>query len=181
MKKTIKFFLGILFLILLIVIQTYFVDKPRYRKDDALAQKVVLERAVDGDTLILKINGERERVRLVGMDSPESVKPHSPVECFGKEASIHAKEILKNKKLEFVPDSSQDTRDRFGRLLGYVFIVENDKKVNFAEKMIFDGYAYEYTYNKSHPYRYQLDFKKAQKSAKENKRGLWSQENCSYK
>jgi micrococcal nuclease len=181
MKKIIKFLLGVLFLVLLIFFQTYFVDKPRQKKDDTQAQKVVLDRAVDGDTLILKINGERERVRLIGMDSPESVKPNSPVECFGKEASIHAKEILKDKKIEFVSDPSQDTRDRFGRLLGYLFFIENGNRINFAEKMIYDGYAYEYTYNKNHPYRYQLDFKNAQISADKNKRGLWAIENCLYK
>ncbi len=90
------------------------------------------------------------------------------------EASNHTKEIIKNKKLEFLADSSQASRDRFGRLLGYIFI----DKDNLAERMIADGYAYEYTYHKNHPYQYQRAFKDAEHIAQREKRGLWADGAC---
>lgn len=178
MKKIIKIVITVFTLFIFLLLQKYFLDKPKQKFDDIQiqkTQKVKLVRVVDGDTLVLNIHGENKKIRLIGMNSPESVKPHSPIECFGKEASVHAKEILKNKNLSFTPDSSQGTRDRFGRLLAYVFM--NGK--NFAEMMIADGYAYEYTYDKK--YLYQSDFKKAEREARINERGLWSPDTCKGK
>jgi micrococcal nuclease len=70
-------------------------------------------------------------------------------------------------------DSSQDTYDKYDRLLGYVFL-EDGQMLN--RKMVADGYAYEYTY--ANPYKYQKDFKDLQRFAKNEKRGLWSENTC---
>lgn len=175
MKKVPKKILLLTVSILIIFAQWYFIEKPKQKNDDAEIKDAELVRVVDGDTVVLKIDGKNEKIRLIGMDSPESVKPNHPVECFGIEASAHAKEILKNKDLRFKSDYSQDTRDRYGRLLGYIYMYEE----NFAEKMIFDGYAYEYTYRKNNPYRYQSDFKKAESKARKNRNGLWADDACS--
>lgn len=133
-----------------------------------------IEKVVDGDTVHIKKNGIKEKVRLIGLDTPEAVDPRKPVECFGKEASKHAKEILNGQKIMIELDDSQGERDKYGRLLAYIFL---ENGTNFNKKMIADGYGYEYTYNK--PYKYQDEFKQAQTMARDNNLGLWSNKTCS--
>lgn len=128
---------------------------------------------VDGDTIKVNMDGTTETLRLIGIDTPESVHPTKPVECFGIEASNRAKELLNGKKVKLEKDPSQGERDKYGRLLVYVIMEDG---VNFNKKMIKDGYAYEYTYNT--PYKYQAEFKQAQVDAKNNKRGLWADGAC---
>lgn len=128
---------------------------------------------VDGDTIKVNMNGTTETLRLIGIDTPESVHPTKPVECFGIEASNRAKELLNGKRVKLEADPSQGERDKYGRLLFYVIMEDG---TNFNKKMISDGYAYEYTYNT--PYKYQAEFKQAQINAETNKRGLWADGAC---
>lgn len=130
-------------------------------------------KVVDGDTLDLNINGKVERIRLIGMNTPETVDPRKPVECFGKEASNRAKELLIGKSVKIESDPAGDTRDKYDRLLLYIFLSDG---TNFAKKMIMEGYAYEYTYDG--PYKYQAEFKEAQRYAEQNKLGLWAPGVC---
>ena len=130
-------------------------------------------RVVDGDTIIALINGAQEKVRLIGLNTPETVDPRKPVECFGKEASDEAKKILTGKSVRLETDPSQSIRDKYDRLLAYVFLPDG---TNFDEMMIENGYGYEYTYDT--PYKYQTEFKNAEKEARENKRGLWADGMC---
>jgi len=128
---------------------------------------------VDGDTIKLNIKGTVETIRLIGIDTPETVHPSKPVECMGMEASNKAKELLLGKMVRFETDNTQDTRDRFGRLLGYVFLPEG---TNFGEVMIRSGFANEYTYSK--PYKYQEAFKTAEQIARNDRVGLWKDGVC---
>jgi micrococcal nuclease len=123
-------------------------------------------RVVDGDTVV--INGG-EKVRLIGLNTPETVDPKRPVECFGPEASSEAKKILTGQTVRLETDPSQDARDKYGRLLAYVFLEDG---TNFDEFMIENGYGYEYTYRTA--YKYQKEFKAAEKEAQANGRGLWA-------
>lgn len=123
---------------------------------------------VDGDTIDILLNGEMERLRLIGINTPETVDPRKSVECFGREASEKAKSILSGRQVALEDDSSQGERDKYGRLLRYVFFEDG---TNFNLLMIQEGYAYEYTHDL--PYRYQTEFKQAQKEAEKNKMGLW--------
>ena len=129
---------------------------------------------VDGDTIKVRMNDKIETIRLIGIDTPETVHPSKPVQCFGREASNKTKGLLTGKKVRVEKDESQGERDKYGRLLAYVFL-ENGTNVNTA--LISDGFAYEYTYNV--PYKYQSEFKKAESDAKLNKRGLWADGICS--
>ena len=130
-------------------------------------------KVVDGDTVDLNIDGKTERIRLIGIDTPETVDPRKPVECFGTEASNKAKELLSGKRVALEKDQSQGDRDVYGRLLGYI-VFENGG--NFNKLMIEQGYAHEYTYNT--PYKYQAEFKASQKLAQANQSGLWSPDTC---
>jgi len=128
---------------------------------------------VDGDTVKVNINGTVATLRLIGINTPETVDPRTPVQCFGKEASDRAKALLSGKKVRLEADSTQGELDKYSRLLRYVYLEDG---TFFNEKMISDGYAYEYTYNS--PYKYQSQFKAAQADAKKNLRGLWSPSTC---
>jgi len=129
---------------------------------------------VDGDTIKVLLNGQTETIRLIGLDTPETVDPRKAVQCFGQEASNKAKELLAGKQVALEADSTQGERDKYGRLLRYVFL---EDRALFNKLMISEGYAHEYTYD-SNPYKYQADFQAAEKEARENNRGLWSAETC---
>lgn len=130
-------------------------------------------KVVDGDTIAILMNGKSVTLRLIGIDTPETVDPRKPVQCFGKAASDKAKELLAGKTVRLEFDASQGTLDKYGRTLAYVFLADG---IFFNEYMIAAGYAHEYTYNL--PYKYQVGFKEAEKRAREEKKGLWADETC---
>lgn len=118
---------------------------------------------VDGDTI--KVEGG-EIVRYIGMDTPETVDPRMPIECFGKEASAKNKELVQGKLIELEKDVSE--RDRFGRLLRYIWI--GDVLIN--EVLVREGYAQVSTYPPD--VKYVDRFLTAERLAREEKKGLWS-------
>jgi micrococcal nuclease len=128
---------------------------------------------VDGDTIKVSINGKITTLRLIGIDTPETLDPRKPVQCFGLEASKKAKELLTGRKIRIEQDPTQGKLDKYGRLLAYVY---RDDGLFYNEYMIKQGYAHEYTYNI--PYKYQAEFKVDQKYAQDNKLGLWSPDMC---
>jgi endonuclease YncB( thermonuclease family) len=128
---------------------------------------------VDGDTVKVNINGTVETLRLIGLDTPETVDPRKPVQCFGKEASNKAKELLIGKKVRIEKDPTQGEKDKYNRTLAYIYL---ESGIFYNKYMIEQGYAHEYTYNT--PYKYQAEFKQAQKTAEANKVGLWSPNTC---
>lgn len=133
----------------------------------------VVTDVVDGDTIKISIDGKIETLRLIGIDTPEIVDPRKPVQCFGKEASNMAKQLLSGQKVRIESDVTQDTRDKYGRLL--VYIVREDG-LFFNKHMIAEGYAYEYTYSTA--YKYQSEFNSAEESARTSGKGLWSSNTC---
>jgi micrococcal nuclease len=136
---------------------------------------VTVVRVVDGDTLDVQLPaGTRERLRLIGLDTPEVVDPRKPVQCFGREASARAKELLPaGTVVTLETDPTQGERDRYGRLLAYVSLPDGR---NFAGVLIAEGYAHEYTYRL--PYAHQAAFREAQRQARESGLGLWSPDTC---
>jgi len=142
-------------------------SNPATTQEKAALYPVV--KVVDGDTIDVSVNGEKIRVRLIGLDTPEIVDPRKPVQCFGREASEKAHEILDGTSVRLEMDPSQGDLDKYGRTLAYVFLKD---WTNFAELMITEGYGHEYTYNL--PYRYQAEFKAAEAEAREEKKGLWA-------
>ena len=143
---------------------------------------------IDGDTLdVERLDGEKAfnidkivRVRLIGINTPETVDPRRPVECFGKEASKNLKSLADGKIASLELDQSQGVTDKYGRVLAYVYVKDSgfkDSNISFVnEEQIKQGYAYEYTYNI--PYKYQEEFKYMEKFARQKFAGLWSPETC---
>ncbi len=148
--------------------------ETEYEQAEEGVYKVV--KIVDGDTLDVEIDGKIERLRLIGIDTPETVDPRKEVQCFGQEASNKAKELLSGKFVSLESDETQGERDKYKRLLTYVFLPDG---TNFNLFMIAEGYAHEYTY--SQPYKYQYDFKQAEIDAQNQNKGLWSPSTCSGK
>jgi micrococcal nuclease len=90
-------------------------------EEDSPAEAVALvTRVVDGDTFEARIDGESEHVRLIGVDTPETVKPGEPVECFGPAASHFAKGLLEGRRVRLV--FGVERRDPYGRLLAYAYL-----------------------------------------------------------
>ena len=132
-----------------------------------------VEKVIDGDTISIIKDGKTVALRLIGLDTPETVDPRKPVQCFGKAASGKAKELLTGKTVRLEFDASQGMLDKYGRTLAYVFLPNGTL---FNQYMIAEGYGHEYTYNL--PYKYQKEFKEAQRRAREQKKGLWADDTC---
>lgn len=144
-------------------------DDPKAGKQEAKVTRVV-----DGDTIEVSINGKKETIRFIGINTPETVDPRKPVECFGERASAVAKENLTGETVWLEADPTQGERDKYSRLLRFVWT--DDATVDFGKVMIATGFAYEYTYNT--PYKYQAVYKQAQKEAEQGKKGLWADNAC---
>ena len=136
-------------------------------------------RAVDGDTIEVLIDGTtvNVKVRLLGIDTPESVDPRKPVQCFGKEASKHTASLVDGKRIRLDADPQADEVDRFGRLLRNVILADG---TDLNASLVADGYAHAYL-------SFPLDKnRKAQltvleREAREGDRGLWDPETCAMK
>ena len=135
-------------------------------RDGAQVGQVV--RVVDGDTIHVQVGGTRETVRYIGVDTPESVKPGTPVECFAKRASAFNHRLVDGEQVRLVRDA--EARDRYGRLLAYVYRVRDKRFVNAS--LVRRGYAVPLTIppNVAHAER----FRKLGSAARRAGRGLWS-------
>jgi micrococcal nuclease len=129
-----------------------------------------VQRVIDGGTLVL---GTGERVRLIGVNTPETVHPQKAVEAFGKEASAFTKRMVEGKlvRLEFDLLSSRrnDGKDRYSRTLAYVFLQDG---THLNAEIIRQGYGF--AVSSSPPLQYQNEFRRLEQEAREQRRGLWA-------
>ena len=125
-------------------------------------ERVRVVKVVDGDTIKLK---DGRAVRYIGIDTPETVHPSKPVQCYGKEASNKNKELVEGKEIEMEKDVSET--DKYGRLLRYIWI--GDIFVN--EYLVREGFAHSSTYPPD--VKYQNRIREAERKAREENKGLW--------
>jgi len=154
-------------------------------KDNKTAQTIeaVVTKVVDGDTIKVQTNnGEKVTVRLLGIDTPET--RHSPsadvrgvADCFANEATEALKALVGDKQVILETDKNKPMYDKYGRLLAYIFVGKGSEQANVNKQMVRDGFAYEYTY-RGEKYKFQKDFKQAQKEAENTKAGLWGDGVC---
>ncbi|MBU3668710.1 MAG: thermonuclease family protein [Candidatus Taylorbacteria bacterium] len=135
---------------------------------------VKVVRVVDGDTIVVAKGMADVKVRMIGVNAPESVDPRRKVECMGKESSEYIKNMLSDAYVYLEKDESQGEYDKYNRLLRYVFLSTSTISVN--EELIKNGFAHEYTYDTS--YKYQLRFKQAEREARDSELGLWNSIRC---
>ena len=146
-------------------------------------ETAMVTRAIDGDTIAVTVTGRAEgpgageaqigktyTVRLLGIDTPESVMPNSPIECFGREASAAAAAFLTGRNVWLVKDVEEI--DSFDRLLRYVYV--GPEMAN--ARLVANGYAHAFTYPPN--VRHAELFVKLQRDAREGDRGLWAPETC---
>ena len=128
---------------------------------------------VDGDTIDVEIAGRTERVRLIGIDTPETKKPDSPVECYGPEASAFTASLLPI-GTEVLIERDIVGRDDYGRLLGYVHLVDADgRTTTFANlEIVEQGYAGPLTIEPNSTFA--RDFAAAARRAERADLGMWA-------
>jgi micrococcal nuclease len=132
------------------------------------AQVGRVERVVDGDTVVVRLGGRTERVRYIGMDTPESVKPGTPVQCYAEAAARENRRLVDGRRVRLVPDA--ESHDRYGRLLAYVYREPDGLFVN--AELVRRGYARVLTIppNVGH----ERQFVRLARRARAAGRGLWS-------
>lgn len=121
----------------------------------------------DGDTFDVKIGRKVVTIRMLGIDTPETVDPGKPEQCFGKEASNETKKLLKGKSVRLKLNPNREEKDRYGRYLAFVYLDE----LMINKSLLEDGFAREYTFGKA--YMFQKEFREVESQAKEYKKGLW--------
>ncbi len=125
---------------------------------------------VDGDTIAVTMNGHVEKVRFIGVDTPETHKPNTPVQCYGPAAAAFTQATIGQNQVRLVSDSLSTDRDRYDRLLRYVYLPDGTL-VN--EKLIQNGYGFYYPY---FPFTKSEQFASDEAAAMATHKGLWG--NC---
>ncbi len=126
-----------------------------------------VERVIDGDTLVVRYQGERQTVRLIGVDTPETVHPTRPVQYFGAEAGAFTKALLDGQTVELVVDRAGDTVDAYGRLLRLAYLDGE----NFNATLIREGYGHAI---REFDYSMRREFIALENQARIQRRGLWA-------
>jgi micrococcal nuclease len=128
---------------------------------------------VDGDTIAVNMNGKVEKIRFIGIDTPETHKPNAPVQCYGPAAAAYTKQVIGNQSVRLAGDPLSTDRDRYDRLLRYVYLPDG---TDVNAELVKNGYAFYYPY---FPFTKSEEFKADQAAAKAANKGLWG--NCNPK
>lgn len=142
---------------------------PTKYQETAMDKKKMFKvvEVVDGDTIKVNVRGKIESVRLLAIDTPETKDPRKPVQCFGNEATKKMSSFVAGKFVKLVDDRSQGNRDKYSRLLRYIYL-QDGTFVN--AEMVKQGYAFSY---KQYPTRFLEQFNKYERQAREKNLGLW--------
>ena len=143
-------------------------DTQKSKADKPRGKAYLVTEVVDGDTVHLDKPGETS-IRIIGIDTPETVHPSEPVECGGPAASAAAERLLSGKRVRLVYDPSQGRTDSYGRVLGYLDVPGIG---DYGLRMVNRGLAAEYTYDTA--YRKQAQYLAAQQRAQNAGRGVWN-------
>jgi len=143
------------------------VDPGKFMRSDVGSYKIM--EFVDGDTVIVDMGGQAEIVRFIGIDTPETHKPDTPVQCYGPAAAAYTKNRIGSHRIKLVADTLTTNRDRYERLLRYVYLEDG---TNLNQELVEKGYAFAYAF----PFAKSRDFAMSMERAQAAKNGLWG--NC---
>lgn len=124
-------------------------------------------KVIDGDTIQVDLQGQRETIRLIGVDTPETKDPRTELQCFGQAASDFTRNLIGMSDVRLEDDPTNNNRDRYNRLLRYVYLADG-RLVN--AEIISQGYGFAYTL---YPFEKQADFTAYERQAREQNLGLW--------
>lgn len=130
-----------------------------------------IDHFIDGDTIAVKMNGKTESIRMIGVDTPETHKPNSPVQCYGPAAAAFTKNLIGTQQVRLQADADSTNRDRYNRLLRYVYLPDGRM---VETELIKGGYGFAYT---DFPFTKKAEFVADQTAARDAQKGLWG--NCS--
>ena len=154
-------------------------DQNRVYFQDATSSAVLahVSRDVDGDTVVANISstGQQVKIRFLAMNTPESVDPRRPVQCFGHEASAYTKSLIEGKDVLLVDDPQADDVDKYGRLLRTIVRVSDGLDVNAT--LVAQGYAYSYLSFPLNAKR-KAFIRGLEEDARSHERGLWNPTTC---
>jgi len=142
-------------------------EQSRESRDEIPESRLVV-RVVDGDTIVVS---PHEKVRLIGVDTPETVHPKRAVQCFGNNAKEFTRSMVEHRTIRLVLDETNRVRnhkDRYGRTLAYVYF---DDGTMLNAELIRRGYAYAYT---RFPFRHVVEFRQLERIARSQAVGLWA-------
>ncbi|MDB5184388.1 MAG: hypothetical protein JWN38_196 [Candidatus Saccharibacteria bacterium] len=129
-----------------------------------------IDHFVDGDTIAVNMNGSVQTVRFIGIDTPETHKPNTPVQCYGPAAAAETKTLIGTNKVRLETDPQSTNKDRYDRLLRYIYLPDGTL---LNAKLVEGGYAFYYPY---FPFTKSKQFSDLQTAAQAANKGLWG--NC---
>jgi micrococcal nuclease len=129
-----------------------------------------IDHFVDGDTIVVNMDGKKETIRMIGVDTPETHKPNSPVQCYGPAAAAYTKNLIGTSQVRLQADSKSTDRDRYNRLLRYVYLPDGRM---VEQQLIENGYGFAYL---DFPFDKSGEFARYQDRARAATKGLW--QNC---
>lgn len=129
-----------------------------------------VSRFIDGDTIAVTMGDTAETVRMIGVDTPETHRPNTPVQCYGPAAAAFTKNLIGNNKVRLQADAKSQNRDRYNRLLRYVYLPDGRL---VQQRLIQEGYGFAYT---QFPFTKSAEFVDSQETAQQAGKGLWG--NC---
>ena len=143
--------------------------------DNESAIPYIVDRVTDGDTIVVRRGSARPiTVRALGIDTPETRDPRTPVQCYGPQAGAYAVRTLAGQRVTLSCDTTAGRLDKYGRTLAYIWLGPQ----LYNQQAIQLGYAHEYIYDQHHPYQRQAAFTAAEADARTHHRGLWAANTC---
>jgi endonuclease YncB( thermonuclease family) len=158
----------ILALVFVAAAQAGWLNGPAEKAQQSSPGLYSISHFVDGDTIAVDMNGSVETIRMIGIDTPETHRPNTPVQCYGPEAAAYTERLIGTNKIRLQADPLDTNRDRYGRLLRYVYLPDGRL---IESELISNGYAFAY---KLFPFEKKAEFTALENQAKTDKKGLWA-------
>ncbi len=158
-------FIAIIVLTILLILKVDDLRKPVEENQPGL---YAVAEFIDGDTIAVNMNGSTEIIRMIGVDTPETHRPNTPVQCYGPQAADFTENVIGKNKVRLQADPLNTNRDRYDRLLRYVYLPDGTL---LEEEIISEGYGFAYTL---FPYQKIEEFKGYESTAKATGEGLWA-------
>ncbi len=144
-------------------------DKGLNKASNSEPAYYLVEQVIDGDTIRVNMANKSELIRLVGIDTPETNHPNKQVQCFGKAATDFLAARIDGQKVRLIADTSSTNKDRYDRLLRYVYLKDG---TDVNAEIVKQGYGFAFT---AFPLSRLDEFRGYESLAKAEGRGLWSE------